>query len=122
MIEGFLPILFVASIALASAGTSAFEFDDQQADQASAAAIERAQHAGAQQAAADIATGRFQIIQYGEPVPKPVPPVVPRDVTTGYPILPVHDCTPTPAFEAQVRGYNNTMRGWHAKHTTGSDN
>jgi alpha-D-ribose 1-methylphosphonate 5-phosphate C-P lyase len=100
---------------------SAFYFHFDRADQTSSAAVEDARRAGTEQASVDIAAGEFQIVVYGEPVPEPIPPVVPRDSETNYAILRLHDCTPTPAFEAHVAAYNSTMRRWHAEHTKHSN-
>lgn len=110
-------LLFISAAGAASLSETAFYFDDKQTDQTSSAAVEGAKRTGSQQGAADIAACRFQIIEYGEPVPEPLPPVVPRDSTTGYAILSLHDCMLTPAFEAHVRAYNDTMRRWHAEHS-----
>ncbi len=98
------------------ASESAFHFDYEAADQTSASAVSAAERAGSSQAGADIAGGRFQIIDYGEPVAGPVAPVIPRDPDTGFAILALHDCTPTPAFTAHVAAYNAAMRQWYRRH------
>jgi hypothetical protein len=101
---------------------TAFTFDYDAADQASARAIASAGRAGAAQARADIAAGRFYIIQYGEPVDQPSFPVVPRDEATGFVVLSLHNCEATPAFEAQAKAYNDTMRQWRHEHSPKTSN
>ena len=85
------------------------------ADVTSPAAVATARSSGAAQAAADVASGRLEIIVYGEPIDPPSPPVSPRDPDTGLPLRSIHNCTPTPAFEAYVAAYNHAVRDAHAK-------
>ena len=101
---------------------TAFTFDYDAPDQTSAAAVIAAKRAGSEQASRDIAANRFYIIEYGQPVDEPTFPVVPRDDATGYAILSLHNCVATPAFEAQAKAYNDTMRTWHREHLPKTSN
>ena len=85
------------------------------ADVSSPAAIAAARSSGTAQAAADVAAGKLEIIDYGEPLDEPLPPVIRRDPDTGLPVRSITNCTPTPAFEAYVAAYNRVVREAHAK-------
>jgi hypothetical protein len=117
-------VLLFASVAVTARGEleTAFTFDYDAADQVSAQAIANARRVGAAQARADIAAGRFYIIQYGEPVDEPSFPVVPRDEATGYVLLSLPNCEATPAFEAQAKAYNETMQQWRREHSPKTSN
>ncbi len=113
----FTLAIYICCATLCSAEReSAFSFDYDANDQISVAATTSAKRAGSDQARADIAAGRFYIIQYGEPVDPRIAATAPRDEATGYRIRPILNCMPTTAFEAQVKTYNDTMRRWQRKH------
>ena len=62
-----------------------------------------------------MAAGKLEIIEYGEPLDEPSPPVIRRDPDSGLPVRGIHNCTPTPAFEVYVAAYNQVVREAHAK-------
>jgi hypothetical protein len=73
-------------------------------------AIVAARAVGAATAAKDAREGRLRIIDYGEPDPVPLGPVirVPEryDPETGYRILGITACEATARFRAEVAAYN----------------
>ena len=88
--------------------------DPKVTDVTSPAAVAAARVSGAAQAGADVAVGKLEIIEYGEPLEEPMPPVIRRDPGTGLPVRSIHNCTPTAAFEAYVTAYNQVVREAHA--------
>ncbi len=75
---------------------------------------------GGATAAKDARAGRLRIIDYGEPEPIALGPVirVPEryDPETGYRMFGITGCEATGLFRAEVAAYNEVMRKWHAEH------
>jgi hypothetical protein len=75
-------------------------------------AIATAEEHGAKSAAADIAAGRFRILEYGE---RRQITEATKDPETGFRILPVAGCKVPALVRAEADAYNKAMRDWHAR-------